>query len=75
MRNLVLLDQVPQSNGAEITIYCKKRYKGLVQEIANVATFQKLEQVFPDARTFRTIINGTMVCPSWGVSHETTGVH
>ncbi len=55
VRTLELLAQVPNSNGAEITIYCKKRYKGLAQEIANMATFQKLEQVFPDKGTSSTV--------------------
>jgi len=55
VRNLELLAPVPHSNGAEITIYCKKRYKNLAHEIANMATFQKLERVFPDKSTLPTV--------------------
>ncbi|MBN1568462.1 MAG: hypothetical protein JXA73_11505 [Acidobacteria bacterium] len=48
VRSLEILAQIPGSDGAEITLYCKKRYKHLAQEIANTATFQKLERVFPE---------------------------
>jgi hypothetical protein len=48
LRNLELLVPIPHSNGAEINIYCRKRYKHVAQEIANMATFQRLERVFPD---------------------------
>jgi len=48
VRSLEILAQIPGSNGAEITLYCKRRYKHLAQEIANTATFLKLERVFPE---------------------------
>jgi hypothetical protein len=49
VRSLETLVQVPGSNGAEIALYCRKRDKHLAQDIANTVTFQKLEQVFPEA--------------------------
>ena len=48
VRNMEALAQVPHSHGAEITLYCKKKYRNLARDIANMATFQKLAQVFPD---------------------------
>jgi hypothetical protein len=49
VRSLETLAQVPGSKGAEIALYCRKRDRHLAQDIANTVTFQKLEQVFPDA--------------------------
>jgi hypothetical protein len=49
--NLRILAPVPTSNGVEITLYCKKRYRHPAQEIANVATFQRLERLFPKKST------------------------
>lgn len=51
VRDLELLSQVLGANGTEISLYCKKRYRHLAQDIANSATFQKLERVFPESRT------------------------
>jgi len=48
VRNLRTLSSVPGANGAEVTLYCRKQYKHLAQDIANLATFRRLEQVFPD---------------------------
>jgi len=47
VRDLQTLAPVPGSDGAEVTLYCKKRYRHIAQEIANSVTFQRLEQVFP----------------------------
>jgi hypothetical protein len=51
VRSLETLARVPGSNGAEIALYCRKRDRQLAQDIANTVTFQKLEQVFPEAGT------------------------
>jgi len=51
VRSLDLLAPVPFANGAEVALYCKKRYKNIAYEIANMATFQKLERVFSDKNT------------------------
>jgi len=48
VRSLQTLASVPGANGAEVTLYCKKRDRHLAQEIANLATFRRLEQVFPN---------------------------
>ena len=47
VRNLQLLASVPGSSGAEVTLFCRKRDRRLAQDIANLATFWRLEQVFP----------------------------
>jgi hypothetical protein len=48
VRSLTTLAQVPGSKGAEIALYCRKRDRHLAQDIANTATFKKLEQVFSE---------------------------
>jgi len=45
VRNLELLASVPGSDGAEITLSCKRRYRHIAQELANYVTLQLLERV------------------------------
>ncbi len=47
VRSLQTLVSMPGANGTEVTLYCRKRDRHIAQEIANLATFRRLEQVFP----------------------------
>ena len=46
VRNLEYLASVPGSRGAEVTLWCRKRYRGIARELANLVTFRLLERAF-----------------------------
>jgi len=48
VRKLEYLVGVPTADGAEIILWCKRRYKTLAQEVANAVTFQLLDRIFTD---------------------------
>ena len=47
VRKLEYFVEVPHSNGAELILWCKRRYKSQAQDLANVVTLCLLEKVFP----------------------------
>jgi hypothetical protein len=50
VRKLEFLDPVPGSDGAEIVLWCRRRYRPIANELANLVTIQILERVFPDEK-------------------------
>ncbi len=48
VRNLEQLAAVPGSRGAEITLRCKRRYRSLAHELANLVAFRLLSGVFTE---------------------------
>jgi len=48
VRKLEYLDPVPGSDGAEIVLWSRRRYKPIADELANLVTIRLLERVFPE---------------------------
>jgi len=51
VRNLDYLASVPGAHGAEVTLFCRRRYRGIARELANLVTFRLLERAFTDDRS------------------------
>jgi hypothetical protein len=48
VRKLEYFAGVPTANGAEVILWCKRRYKGLAYELSNNVTLRLLERVLTD---------------------------
>jgi hypothetical protein len=48
VRKLEYFVGVPSADGAEVILWCKRRYKPLAHELANAVTLHLLERVFAD---------------------------